>query len=217
MSAWFLDSELSTCFGRMFLNYHSGSIALSPLSYNTMRPNVFNGIQPSNEECTNGVSIDGQVTIDCRQRTTLIDCDRGFNGGDYSRLSDTFTWNRITSVNNQVSIVFTFYQQINISRISMFFWNSPSNSIIVPNVMMYWSNDDSIKPSNEITITTNPPGRNDDVRRRLNIDINNDGLQFQYLRIEMSFYDNSEWIFLGEVFFCGEYSCIVAAIYKTVQ
>ena len=39
---------------------------------------------------------------------------------------------------------------------------------------------------------------------RVNIAINNDGLQFQYLRIEMSFYDNSEWIFLGEMFFCGK-------------
>ena len=135
---------------------------------------------------------------------TLIDCDRGFNGRDYSHLSDTFTWNRTTSVNNQVSIVFRFYQQINISRISMFIWNSQSNSIIVPNVMMYWSNDDSITPSNEITITTTSPDRTGDGRRRLNIDINNDRLQFQYLRILMSFYDNSEWIFLGEVQFCGK-------------
>ena len=169
-----------------------------------MRSNVFNGTQPSNEGCTNGVSIDGQVTIDCGQGTTLIDCDRGFNGGDYSDISDAFIWNRTTSVNSQVSIVFTFYQQIHISRIFMFFWNSQTNSIIIPNVTIYWSNDDSITPSNEITITTNSPARAGDGRRRLNIDINNDGLQFQYLRIEMSFYDNSEWIFLGEVQFCGE-------------
>ena len=169
-----------------------------------MRSNVFNGTQPSNEGCTNGVSIDGQVTIDCEQGTTLIDCHRGFNGDDYSDLSSTFAWNRTTSVAQQVSIVSTFDQQINISRITMFFWNSQSNSIIIPNVMMYWSNDDSITPSNEITITTNSPGRTGDGRRRLNIDINN-GLQFQYLRIVMSFYDNSEWIFLGEMQFCGEY------------
>ena len=185
----------------------TGSIPLSPLSYNTMGSDVFNGTQPSNEGCTNGVSIDGQVTIDCGQGTTLIDCDRGYNdNADYSDLSNYFIWNRTTSVTQQVSIVFKFYQQINISRISMFFWNSQSNSIIVPNVMMYWSNDDSITPSNEINITTNSPARTGDVRRRLNIDINNDGLQFQYLRIEMSFYDNSEWIFLGEVFFCGKKS-----------
>ena len=170
-----------------------------------MRPNVFNGTQPSNEGCTNGVSIDGQVTIDCRQGTTLIDYNRGINGGDYSHLSDTFAWNRTTSVNSQVSIVFTFYQQINASRIAMFFWNSQNNSIIVPNVMMYWFNDDSITPSNEIIITTNSLDRTGSGRRRLNIDIiNDDGLQFQYLRIEMNFYDNSEWIFLSEVNFCGK-------------
>ena len=139
-----------------------GSIPLSPLSYNTMRSNVFNGTQPSNEGCTNGVSIDGQVTINCGQATTLIDCDRGINDGDYTDLSNTFAWNRTTSVAQQVSIVFTFNQQINISRITMFFWNSQSNSIIIPNVMMYWSNDDSITPSIEIIITTNSPSRTDD-------------------------------------------------------
>ena len=185
----------------------TGSIALSPLSYNTMRSNVFNGTQPSNEGCTNGVSIDGQVTIDCGQGTTLIDCDRGYNdNADYSDLSNYFIWNRTTSVAQQVSIVFRFDQQINISRIRMFFWNSQSNSIIVPNVTVYWSNDDSITPSNKITITTNSPDRTGDARRRLNINIDNDRLQFQYLRIEISFYDNSEWIFLGEVFFCGKKS-----------
>ena len=182
----------------------TGAIPLLPLSYNTMKSNVFNGIQPSNEGCTNGVSIDGQVTIDCGQATTLIDCDRGFNGGNYSDLSHTFAWNRTTSVAQQMSIVFRFDQQINISRITMFFWNSQSNSIIIPNVMMYWSNDDSITPSNEITIITNSPSRTGDGRRRLNVDINDIGLQFQYLRIVMNFYDDSEWIFLGEVQFCGE-------------
>ena len=167
-----------------------------------MRSHVFNGTQPSNEGCTNGVSIDGQVTIDCGQGTTLIDCDRGYNdNADYSDLSNYFIWNRTASVDQQVSIVFRFYQQINISRISMFFWNSQSNSIIVPNVMMYWSNNDSITPSNEITITTNSPSRTGDGQRRLNIDIINDTLQYQYLRIVMS---SSEWIFLSEVGFCGE-------------
>ena len=168
-----------------------------------MRSHVFNGTRPSNEGCTNGVSIDGQVTIDCGQGTTLIDCDRGFNGGDYSDLSGTFTWNRTASVDQQVSIVFRFDQQINISRISMFFWNSQSNSIIVPNVMMYWSNDDSIMPSNVISITPGSPDRDVENRRRLNVDINDVGLQFQYLRIVMSFYDNCEWIFLSDVQFCG--------------
>ena len=167
---------------------------------------MFNGTQPSNEGCTNGISIDGQVTIDCEQATTLIDCERGLSNDNvnYSDLTNTFTWNRTTSVAEQVSIVFRFDQQINISMITMLFWNSPSNSIIIPNVMIFWSNDDSIMPSNEITITTNSPSRTGDARRRLNIDINDNGLQFQYLRIVMSFYDDSEWIFLGEVQFCGE-------------
>ena len=57
----------------------TGSFLLSPLSYNTVRSNVFNGAQPSYEGCTNDVSIDGQVTFDCGQGTTLIDCDRGIN------------------------------------------------------------------------------------------------------------------------------------------
>ena len=165
---------------------------------------MFNGTtQPSNEGCTNGVSINGQVTIDCGQGTTLIDCDRGFNGGDYSDLSRTFAWNRTELLAQQVSIVFRFDQQINISRITMFFWNSPNNSIIIPNVMMYWSNDDSIMPSNEITITTSSR-RTGNARRRVDIDVNDNGLRFQYLRIVMSFYDDSEWIFLGDVYFCGE-------------
>ena len=190
----------------MCLLHHAGTGLLFPLSYNTIRSHVFNGKQPSNEGCTNGVSIDGQVSIDCGQGTTLIDCDRGFNGGDYSDLSGTFTWNRTASVDQQVSIVFRFDQQISISRISIYFWNSQSNSIIIPNVMMYWSNyyDDDILISNEIIIITSSPNRDDDGRRRLNVDINDVGLQFQYLRIEMIFYNNSKWIFLSDVQFCGE-------------
>ena len=187
----------------VFADVLLGSMALSPLSYNTMRSNVFNGTQPSNEGCTNGVSIDGQVTIDCGQETTLIDCHRGLNR-DYSDLSNTFAWNRTTSVTQQVSIMFRFDQQIKISRITMFFLNSQSNSIIIPNVMMYWSNDDSITPSNEITIITNSPSRTGDGRRKVNIDVINDRLTYQYLKIVMNFYNKSEWIFLGEVQFCGE-------------
>ena len=177
-----------------------------------MRSNVFNGTQPSNERCTNGVSIDGQVVIDCGQGTTLIDCDRGINGDDYSDLSRTFAWNRTTSVAAQVSMVFRFDQQINISRITMFFWNSQNNSIIIPNVRMYRGDyfDGSTVLVNVITITTSSPDRTGDGRRRLFIDINN-GLQFQYLRIEMRFYINSEWIFLSEVQFCGE-SCMAVVI-----
>ena len=169
-----------------------------------MRSNVFNGTQPSNEGCTNGAIISRQVTIDCGQGTTLIDCDQGYNdNADYSDLSNYFIWNRTASVAQQVSILFRFDQQIRISRISMFFWNSSSNSIIVPNVRMYWSNDHSIIPSNVISVTTSSPSRTSDVQYRLNADISNTRLQFQYLRI-VTFYDNNEWIFLSEVQFCGE-------------
>ena len=76
-----------------------------------------------------------------------------------------FIWNRFATVAQQMSIVFSFDQQIRISRISMFFWNSQSNSIIVPNVRMYRSNCyyDDIIISNEITeITSNSPNRTDD-------------------------------------------------------
>ena len=68
---------------------------------------------------------------------------------------------------------------------------------------MYWSNDDSITPSSVINITTNSPKRTANGQRRFNVDINA-RLQFQYLRIVMSFHDNSEWIFLSEVQLCGK-------------
>ena len=190
--------------------YHTGSIPLSPLSYTTMRSHVFNGTQPSNEGCTNGILIDGQVIIDCGQGTTLIDCDRGYNdNADYSDLSNYFMWNMTASFGAPVSTVFKFDQQIRISRINMFFWNSPSNNIIVPNVRIYWPNhyNDDNTLFNEITqITTSSPNRTGDGQRRVSIDINIPLLQFQYLRIAMHFSENSEWIFLGDVQFCGELS-----------
>ena len=176
---------------------------------------MFNGTQPSNQGCSNiSPIIDGQATIDCRQGTTLIDCDRGYNdNADYSDLSNYFIWNRTASADQQVSIVFRFDQQISISRISMFFWNSQNNSIIVPNMMMYWSNDDSITPSNVINIITNSPHRIGDGRHRLNINITNDTIQYQYLRIIMNFNNRSELIFLSEIEFCGELLYLVASYY----
>ena len=165
---------------------------------------MFNGTQPSNEGCTNGVSIDGQVTIDCGQGTTLIDCDRGYNYTiNYFNLSSYFMWNRTTSVAQQVSIDFRFDQQINISRITMFFWNSPNISVIVPTVRLAWA-DHNVQFV-DTTITTNSPNRTEDGLSILNISINNDRLlKFLYLRIVMTFYSSSEWIFLSEVQFCGE-------------
>ena len=169
-----------------------------------MRSHVFNGTQPSNEGCTNGVSNDGQVTIDCGQGTTLIDCDRGYNdNADYSDLSDYFIWSSTASLATSVSIVFRFDQEVRVTRISMFFWNSQSNSIMVPNVMVDWS-DHNMVFNGLTTITTNSPNRTEDGQHILSIDINNVRLQFQYLRIVMSFYDNSEWIFLSDVQFCGK-------------
>ena len=169
---------------------------------------MFNGTQPSNEGCTNGVSIDGQVTINCGQGTTLIDCDRGYNDSiDYSDLSNYFVWNRNSRRAEQVSIEFKFYQQINISRITMFFWNSPNDSIIVPIVRIYWA-DHNVQFIQFIStaVTTNSPNRTEDGRSILNIGISKRKLKFLYLKIEMTFYSNSEWIFLSEVQLCGEHS-----------
>ena len=99
--------------------HNAGTVSLSPLSYNTWRSHVFNGAQPSNEGC---VPTNGEVTTDCGQGTTLIDCDQGYNdNADYSALSNYFIWNRTTSVDQQVSIVFRFDQEVRGRRISMFF------------------------------------------------------------------------------------------------
>ena len=179
----------------------TGTIPLSPLSYNTVRSNVFNGTQPSNEGCTNSVSIDGQVTIDCGQGTTLVNCDQGYNDNvDYSDLSSYFVWNSDELRGQRVSIVFRFNEQINISRIAMSFWYSPSNIIIIPSVRVFWSNDGSNIPSSPIRIITG------DRLSRVFIYISNTALQFQYLRIEMTIQMDNGWIFLSEVQFCGEES-----------
>ena len=162
----------------------TGSIPLPPLSYNTVGLNVFNGMQPSKEGCT--ILTEGQLTTDCGQGTTLIDCDQGV-GIDYSDLSNFFTWNK-TAMDQQVSIVFRFDQQINISRISMFFWNSLGNNIIVPNVTMAWA--DHNMQFSETIITTNSPNRTEDGLSTLNINNISNRLKFQYLRIMMSFYDS---------------------------
>ena len=164
---------------------------------------MFNGIQPSNEGCTNGVSIDGQVTIECGQGTTLIDCERGYNdNADYSDLSDYFTWSGATLVDQKVLIVFKFDQQINISRISLFFWNSPSDNILVPDVRMLWA--DHTMSFNEIEITYDPPNGTKDGLYTMNVSISDTRvLKLQYLTIEMN---NSQWTFLSEVQLCGEWS-----------
>ena len=178
-----------------------GLTPLSPLSYKTVRSNAFNGIQPSNEGCSH--DIYRRVT-NCKQGTTLVDCDQGFDGDDYSDFSNSFIWNN--SVQSNVSIEFKFDQQVNISNISMFFWNSQSNSILVPDVRMYWA--DHTLSFDKIMITTNPPDRTitKDGQYTLNINITDTRQpKLQYLRIDMSFYDESRWIFLDEVQFCGQW------------
>ena len=140
---------------------------------------MFNGIQPSND------------------KAILTDCDQGFDGGNYSDLSNTFAWRRRTLT---VSIVFRFYQQISIDRINIFFWNSPNDNIIVPTVSIAFA--DRHMQFTDTAITTNLPNETEDEQSILNIAINNDRLKFLYLRITMSF--TNEWIFLGEVQFCGE-------------
>ena len=171
---------------------------LSPLSYNVTRSHEFNGAQPSNEGCT---PTNEQATIKCGQGTTLIDCYWGHNDTiNYSNLSDYFIWNRTAQ---QVSIVFRFDQQINISKITMFFWNSQSNSIIIPNVRLAWADHNAMKFF-DTAITADSPNRTKDGHSTLNIDIDTDKLKFLYLRIVMTFYNSSKWIFLSEVQFCGE-------------
>ena len=164
---------------------------------------MFNGVEPSNEGCTNDVLIDGQEAIDCGQGTTLIDCDRGYNdNADYSDLSNYFIWNRTTFVDQGVSIVLKFDQTVNISRISMFFWISSSYNIDAPNVNMYWA--DYTMQFNKI-VTTNSPTITENGQHTLNINVTDSrSLKYQYLKIVISF--NNEWIFLSEMQFCGEWS-----------
>jgi len=162
---------------------------------------VFNGTQPGNDGC------DGHGTINCGIGTTLMDCIIGPRRNFY--ISDApkyFLWNRTSSVNQQVSVVFSFDQQVDIRRIIMIFYNSPSNNIMIPNLVFYWSNDDSSIPSNQISFNKTDLFHRDRERQcKLNLNINHDGgISLQYFRIVMSFYDDSEWIFLSEVFFCGK-------------
>ena len=168
-----------------------------------MRLSAFDGTQPSYMECTH--NHDEEVTTNCDRGSTLVDCDQGFNGGDHSDLSNSFIWNN--TVQQEVSIEFTFDQQINISNINMFFWNSLSSSIAVPKVRrMKWADHTNPTSFNEINITTNSSCRTKTGKCTLNIN-DNHALQvkFQYLRIHMSFYEDSKWIFLGEVQFCGQW------------
>ena len=164
---------------------------------------MFSGTTPSNGGCTDGASIDGQVTTDCGQGTALLDCDLDFNGGNFSDLSNTtiFTWNRTPLVSNGVSIIFRVTQQSNINVIRMFFWSSTNDSINVPSVTVYWS-DNSNRPSNALRTASSTIDGSDSGQQIMTINFGNN--RFHYLRITMRFADNSGWIFLSEVQFCGK-------------
>ena len=165
---------------------------------------MFSGTQPSNGGCTDGASIDGQVTTDCGQATALLDCDLEFNGGNFSDLSNMsiFTWNRTPLVSNRVSIIFRFTQQSIINVIRMFFWNSTNDNINIPSLEVYWSDDNS-RPSNRFRIANSTVDSSGSGQRIMTI-INAGDNRLHYLRITMSFPNNRGWIFLSEVQFCGK-------------
>ena len=176
-----------------------------------MRSDGYFGAQPSNDGCT---SIDGQETINCGVGTTLMDCDNGNQTNiNYTDLSNYFVWNK--SINQQVSMVFRFDQKVKISRISLYFWSQPSVSVAVaiPNLMLYWSNDDSrsTTPSNNVSFDLNPAldinVSAERQRRRRNLDFTDQNLLLQSLRIMMTI-SNATHIFLSEVLFCGKYKQI---------
>ena len=52
-----------------------------------------------------------------------------------------------------MSIIFKFTQQSIINVIRMFFWNSASDDINIPSVMVYWS-DNPTTPSSEFPIAS---------------------------------------------------------------
>ena len=183
---------------------HTGSIPLMPLSYNTMRSHVFRGTLPSNGGCANGPSVDGQVTIDCGLGTALIDCNSDLNQAVFANLSDTplFMWNKTALSSNEVPIIFKFDQQVNVAIIRMYFWSSLRDSMTVPNINVYWSDEDFVMPSKEFVITHSTSGGDAD-QQVLTIHIGHRNLKFRYIRIQMAFADSCQWIVLSEVEFCG--------------
>ena len=182
-----------------------GSVPLSPLSYNTLRSHAFSGTQPSNGGCIDGASVDGQVTTDCGQGTALLNCDSNFNERNLSDLSNLtiFAWNRAPLLSNEVSITFMFSQQSIINVIRMFFWNSTSDSINIPSVVVYWS-DNPITPSYPFRAVSSTINGSCSGHCIMTVNVSNNKLQ--YLRITMSFPGNRGWILLSEVQFCGKLS-----------
>jgi len=169
-----------------------------------MRSDDYFGTQPSNNGCT---PIDGQGIINCGVETTLMDCEQGpVRNFSSSEFSDYFVWGRATSAVKSVSTIFGFDQPVNIRRISMWFWNAPISAIFVPSLTLYSYNDNFTTTSNQISINTSDSAVPEDNRRyRLNVDITDEGLMVQSLRIMMTISKGTH-IFLSEVLFCGKYS-----------
>jgi len=136
-----------------------------------------------------------------------MDCNTGVQTSSGFVMNSNYSvWNR-DNLNEQVlaSIVFRFGQQVKISRISTFFWSAPIDGVGIPNLILYWSNNDSVTPSNNISFrTTQLNISNERQRKRLNTSITDQGLMFQYLRISMTFVEGIK-IFLSEVLFCGKF------------
>jgi len=151
------------------------------------------------------MSIDGLGTINCGVGTTLMDCERGaLRNINFSDLSDYFVWSRTPPAFRNVSTVFRFNQPVNIRRIIMQFWNALSGGISIPSLILYSSTDDFTTSSNQISIDTSDSAvLEDNTRYRLNVDITDEGLMVQSLRIMMTI-SEGQFVFLSEVQFCGK-------------
>ncbi|XP_065917181.1 class II receptor tyrosine kinase-like isoform X3 [Dysidea avara] len=115
-------------------------------------------------------------------------------------LSDYFVWDLRSDRN--VSVVFRFDQPVYLRRISMWFWNAPLSGIVVPNLTLYSSSDNSTTLSNQISIdTSDSPVPVENRQYRLNVDIINEGLMVQSLRIMMTISEGTH-TFLSELLFC---------------
>jgi len=176
-----------------------------------MRSDDYNGsgVQPSNDGCT---SVDEQGTIKCGVGTTLMDCERGPRANlNFSDLSDYFVWSRPDQAVRSVSTIFRFDQPVYLHRISMWFWNAPNGGAVIPSLVLHSSNGNFTTSSNQISINTSDSLSPVENRQyRLNVDITDEDLMVQSLRIVMMI-NEGLYIFLSEVLFCGK--CVVFCTY----
>ena len=158
-------------------------------------------MQPTNDGCN--ATNDGQGTINCGVGTTLMDCDRGSIGN--LNFSDYFLWSRrsISEIRN-VSTVFRFNQPVNIGRISLWFqelivqaypnWHC-IHLLMTP--LHHLIRSLLILVSNSLPLVENR-------QYRLNVDITDEDLLIQSLRILTSINDSAAML-LSEVMFCGKH------------